>query len=346
MSSASGRPERPRAAPASVARERDLAAALRSALTRRRRLLDDPETDVCRLFNDRWDGVDGLVVERLGEVLIAQCHLGRLAVPDDALRDALATLAEAVGAPTVYRKLFPRDRTNRTAAIDAANRDPTPWIGPPAPAAFAVREHGLNFMVRPFDGFSTGLFLDHREQRRAIRRVATGKRVLDTFAYTGGFTVAAAAGGADHVITVDVSKRYLNWARENVSSNSVTECRHLWYCCDVFDGIRRLARAGLAADIIILDPPTFARLERPHRTFTLERDLHRLLVSAVGVLSPGGLLHLSANAENATPAWLKRALTAAALAAGRRVEWLDAPTPPADFAGDEACLKVLWARLR
>ncbi len=345
MSSASRRPERPRTQPTTAVHGKDLRAAVTSAVTRRRRLLDDPQTDVCRLFNGRWDGVDGLVVEKLGKVLIAQCHLGRLAVPDDALRDALTALAEAVGAPTVYRKLFPRDRTTRTPAIDAANRDPVPWIGSPAPAAFAVREHGLEFVVRPFDGFSTGLFLDHREQRRAIRQIASGKRVLDTFAYTGGFSVAAAVGGASDVITVDISKRYLNWARENFARNAVTNCRHICYCCDVFDAFRRLARAGSRVDVLILDPPTFARLDRPQRTFMLERDLHRLLVAAAGVLGPGGLLHLSANAEGATPAWLRRTLTDVALSVGRRLDWLEAPAPPADFAGDEACLRVLWARL-
>jgi 23S rRNA (cytosine1962-C5)-methyltransferase len=311
----------------------DLRSRLDAALARRESLLSDPTTNVGRMVNGPADHIPGLVIDRLGEVLIAQLYEGQLTASETALRDLCGHAATRLGAAAVYRKRFPRDRTGPRAAEQPEHRDPQPWIGTPSEPEIQVREAGVTFLVRPYDGFATGLYLDHRRRREDMRELAAGRRVLNAFAYTCGFTVAAGLGGATSTVSVDISKRHLEWGKRNLTANGLALDAHRFICSDLFDYYRRAQRQKQRFDLILLDPPTFARMRRPRRTFSLAADLERLIDGAVDLLDAEGRLHVSVNHRGTTPRKLQEALHGAASRRGRRYEILKSPPPPADCAG-------------
>jgi len=304
------------------------------ALARRQALLADSGSDVARLVDSAGDGLPGLVVEKLGPVLIAQLYDGQLAWPLDTVRALCGHLADRVQARAVYRKHFPRDRSVPRPDLERLHRDPQPWIGVPVDAELLVVENGARFLVHPYDGYATGLYLDHRVQRALVRELSAGRRVLNAFAYTCGFAVAAALGGAAATSNVDVSKRHLEWGKRNLAANGKSLAEHRFYCCDIFRYYERAERRGERFDLVILDPPTFARLERPRRVFQLERDLLPLVGGAVRLLAPRGCLLVSANRGALTRRRLLAIIAAGLNAVGRRrgaVHTLDAPS---DFRGE------------
>lgn len=323
----------------------DLRPRLDAALARRRSLLADPLTDVGRMVNGAADDLPGLVIERLGDVLIAQLRQGRLAVSESVVRELCALAASRLGARAVYRKVFPRDRTARHAGWEHVHHDPQPWIGVPTEPEIRVREAGVTFLVRPYDGYATGLYLDHRTHRTRVRTLAARRRVLNAFAYTCGFTVAAGLGGATATVSVDVSRRHLEWGKRNLSANGLALNTHRFICSDVFDYYRRAQRQGHSFDLIILDPPTFARIRRPHRTFRVSADLGRLMAGAVERLDAGGYLLVSVNHHGTSRCDLEEALRAAARNGGRRLGKVESLLLPADCAGGQIDGKSLIAMI-
>jgi len=181
---------------------------LEAALVRRLPCMTDPKTDSFRLLTGSVEGVKGLAVEKYGEVAVFQ-----LAEETPQLTKSLTSIArwymKTLDLKAVYVKRFVRDRT--AARADAADElhSPRPFAGTPVPEQIVVAENGLRFAVRPYDGFSVGLFLDHRENRKRIREMADGRDVLNLFAYTCGFSVAAASGRAGLTVSVDLSPKCL-----------------------------------------------------------------------------------------------------------------------------------------
>jgi len=315
------------------------------ALERRAALLAAPQTDVGRLFHAAADGLDGLVVERFGPLLVAQLHEGRLAAADTVARDLCAEVAQRLGCTAVYRKVFPLDRSAARLDLERLHRDRAPWIGTPAPPELVVREAGLRFLVRPYDGYATGLFLDHRAARACIRGLAAGRRVLNTFAYTCAFSVAAALGAAAETTSVDISRRSLEWGKRNLAANDVELERHRFICADVFDYYRRAMRQQRRFDLAILDPPTFARGREARGTFCLADDLDRLVAGAIDLVAPDGLVYLSVNHRGTPVQRLEQAVRTAARAQKRRWKRLDPPPLPEDFHGDPDYAKSVLVRI-
>lgn len=313
------------------------------ALAERRGLLADPECTAVRLFNGAGDGIAGLVIERLGPVLIAQLHEGRLAVLEEEARHLCAGAMSAVGAQAVYRKLFPRDRTHAGPRLEGLHRDPTPWLGAPTGPDVEVREAGLRMIARPHDGYSTGIFLEQRGSRAVVRQLAAGRTVLNTFAYTCGFSVAAAAGGALQTISVDVSKRYLEWGKQNFAANGLSLERHVFLRADTRDYLARAARQGRTFDLIVLDPPTFGR-EKGGPAFSFPVHAPEMAAAAVRLLAPGGHVLLATNHRGTTAAGLEAMLQQGAAAAQRRCRELRRIPLPEDFPGDEAYAQITLAR--
>ncbi len=313
------------------------------ALAARATLLADPHSDVCRVFNGVADGIDGLVIEKLGDVLIAQLHEGRLRLAEPEVRSLCAFARRRLGARAVYRKTFARDRAVARETLSGLHSDPTPWLGEPVEAEFPVRENGMRFLVRPYDGYSVGLFLEHRENRQRVRALAKGRTVLNAFAYTCAFSVGAALGGATATVSVDVSRKHLAWGKRNFAANGLGLRSHLFICSDIFEYYRRAEHQGRAFGLIILDPPTFARTKRPRRVFVLADDLERLVAGAVGLLSPGGYLLLATNHRGTSRRQLERTV---ALAAGTRpTEVVARPRLPRDYPGDSGYAKSILARV-
>lgn len=325
--------------------ESDALARVADALARRASLLAQPATTVGRMVHSAADGIAGLVIERLGPVLIAQLHEGQLQLSESAARDLCAHVAQTLGSEAVYRKVYPKDRSAVSAELERQHRDPSPWIGTPVPPELPVLEHGMTFLVRPYDGYLTGLFLDHRLSRLRVRQLAGGRRVLNAFAYTCGFTLAAVLGGARETVSVDISKKSLTWGRRNLEANGVALEPQRFICSDVLDYCRRAVRQGRRFDLILLDPPTFARQKGSRRTFVLERDLDRLVCGALTVLDPGGLVLLSVNQRDLSFARLEHVLVAAARAERRRCELRERLPLPEDFCGDQDYAKSVLARV-
>lgn len=161
-------------------------------------------------------------------------------------------------------------------------------------AEFVVQENGLKFIVNLSDYLDTGLFLDHRVTRRLVKEEAQGKTVLNLFAYTGSFSVYAAAGGASMVTTVDLSNTYLQWARRNMEGNGFTdEVCYRYVQADVKKYLKTLEPGRL--DIIIMDPPTFSNSQRMEDILDIQRDHAELIGDCLRGLQPGGILYFSTN---------------------------------------------------
>lgn len=322
-----------------MANSHTLESQLRRALTRRETLLSDAAVDAVRLFHGRADGLEGLVVEKWGSVLIAQLHQGLPGPTPAALRPHLEGWRERFGARAVYLKQFVRDRGGTPIEVRSAHRDATPWIGEPVEEEIAVCEGGLTFLIRPHDGFSVGLFLEHRENRRRIADLAAGRRVLNAFAYTCGFSVAAARGGAAAVSSIDLSKRYLEWGRRNFAANDLPTAAHRFYASDCFDFLKRARRQGLLFDLAILDPPTFSRRRRPAGVFELRAELPRLVAETVERIDRGGSLFLATNDRRIRPEMLEAAVRQAS--PHRRWTVAARLALPADFGGDPEYAKAI-----
>jgi 23S rRNA G2069 N7-methylase RlmK/C1962 C5-methylase RlmI len=167
-----------------------------------------------------------------------------------------------------------------------------------APVRVLVREGGLRFFVNMRDYIDTGLFLDQRETRALVRAAAGGKRVLNLFAYTGAFSLYALDGGAEEVVSVDISNTYLDWIEENHRANFPDKTNHKLIRADVPEYTRALLPESF--DIIILDPPTFSSGKAMRESFDVARDHGSLLARLFPVLKPGGALYFSANCARFT----------------------------------------------
>jgi 23S rRNA (cytosine1962-C5)-methyltransferase len=161
-------------------------------------------------------------------------------------------------------------------------------------ALLSVQEFGLLFLINPFDYLDTGLFLDHRITRQWVKKDALNKRVLNLFAYTGSFSVYAAAGDAVKVTTVDMSNTYLQWAEKNMHLNGFKSSKKYDYIReDILDWIPTVPTSSY--DLIILDPPTFSNSKKMLLTWDVQRDHVHLINQIRSILSPGGILYFSNN---------------------------------------------------
>ena len=182
---------------------------------------------------------------------------------------------------------------------DAGER---PWESRSSAGERVVTEAGLKFIVNLSDYLDTGLFLDHRITRSLVRDEARDKRVLNLFAYTGSFSVYAAAGGARSTTTVDLSNTYIDWARRNMELNGFGGGEHRFVKADTFKFLRdERLHLGERYDLAIVDPPTFSNSKNLRSTFDIERDHPRLINAVLDRLEPGGALYFSTNFRRFKP---------------------------------------------
>jgi 23S rRNA (cytosine1962-C5)-methyltransferase len=276
------------------------------------------DTDSLRLVDGAGDGVPGVFLET---------YAGRWLV--------------STSGPTLDRRLeawlAASGRTCYWKRLDQHQKEsPAHLGGPPVEVPFLIREHGVVFEVSFQSGYSQGIFLDQRDNRAELRAwLRPGMRVLNTFAYTGAFSVAAAVAGAE-TSTLDLSQPYLDWARRNFAHNRLDPAEHHFCKGDTFHWLRRFAKQGRRFDAVLLDPPTFSRDEKG-RVFRVEQDFGQLAALAAAVLAPGGRILCCCNFRGITPADFERRVVAALprpmVAHHRRM--------PPDFTGP-AYLKSMW----
>jgi 23S rRNA (cytosine1962-C5)-methyltransferase len=248
--------------------------------------------------------------------------------------------------------------TKRVQRATVPQASPQLVLGEPAPDVFAIRENGASFELSFKEGYSVGIFLDQRENRRRVLtnhaaadfplfpHGAAGAEVLNVFAYTCGFSVCAAKAGA-RATSLDLSRKYLDWGRRNFALNQLDPNAHDFIFGDAFDWFRRLAKKGRAYDLALLDPPTFSH-SKEAGTFQAEKDFGRLLDAALPLLKPGGVLFASTNAARLEPEIFLKTLAASVEAAGRKILRQHYVPQPPDFPvhrQEPAYLKTVWARV-
>jgi len=186
----------------------------------------------------------------------------------------------------------PRGYLARELVKKATDQKPAELLAGEEPGEIIAREGGLSYLVEPAGGYSSGLFLDQRCNRRWVERLGA-KRMLNLFAYTCSFTVCAAVSGAE-TCSVDAAKRVLGNGRRNLELNGIDPADgHRFLVDDATKVVPRLAKRGESFDLIVLDPPTFGRADG--RVFRIEKDLPGLVGGCFELLAPGGHLLVCAN---------------------------------------------------
>jgi len=189
---------------------------------------------------------------------------------------------------------------------------------------FIVDENKLKFIVNLSDYLDTGLFLDHRVTREIVRSEAKGKKVLNLFSYTGSFSVYIAAGDANEIVTVDLSKTYLGWAQRNMKLNEFTDpSKYKFIHADVLQYLHAIPENYF--DLVILDPPTFSNSKRMEDILDIQRDHVKLINDCLRVLKPGGKIYFSTN-------YKKFVLDAASIRSSL-IKDITKQTTPFDFEG-------------
>jgi 23S rRNA (cytosine1962-C5)-methyltransferase len=324
----------------------DFAADARQAL--RAALIDAGDSNACRLLHGASDGWPGWYLDRLDKVLLSQ-SAGELPA------EASAYLAVLPDVTAVYHKTLNR-QVRRTTPEEAS---PQLLHGDPLHEPFTILENGLRFEMSVGEGYSTGLFLDQRDNRRRLLtgHVAAGfplrdgaasgdSSVLNTFAYTCGFSVCAAQGGA-HTTSLDLSKKYLEWGRRNFRLNGLDPAQHDFIYGDVFDWLRRFNRKARKFDVIVLDPPTFSQ-SKAEGMFRVTQDYGRLVELAVPLLKPQGVLFAATNAADWSPEEFVASVVEAVQVSNRQILQQHYIPQPPDFPVSRAepgFLKSVWLRI-
>ncbi|MDB5295071.1 MAG: putative SAM-dependentmethyltransferase [Phycisphaerales bacterium] len=308
-----------------------------AALDLRRTLFVDGRTDGFRLFNGEGDGVPGLTCDLYAGHAV-------LKLDGDAPTgfwdvEAVADwLVERAGVADVFLK-FRSDAKTRGRAVRGA-----------APAeAVEFRENGFRFRANLVEGQKTGFFLDQRDNRARIGELAKGRSVLNLFAYTGGFSVYAGAGGATRVTSVDLAKPAVEDARRNWLLNGLPADLHDTVAADAFQFLEDARAAKRTWDLVIVDPPSFAPAERHVEKATA--SYQALFTSALRVLGPGGIIALSSCSSHVSSEMFFELAEAAVSKARRRAVVLGVYGQPADHPFPLACrelqyLKVLLLQVR
>lgn len=310
-----------------------------AAARKRTTLLADPRTDCCRLVHGEGDRLGGLCVDRYGEYALLHWF-------NQGVYHFRPSVLAALPALFPFRGVYEKRRFGPGGGYLPG---PDHVAGGRHPDRFTVRENGLCFRVDLGAGAMTGLFPDMRHPRKLLRdRWAGGRRVLNLFAYTGSFSVAARAGGATRVVSVDLARRTRQAHRDNLEANGMDPDAVEVVTGDVFAYLRTAGRRKELFDLVILDPPSFSRAGRS--VFRVGKDYGRLLAGVLEILAPGGLLLVATNAASLSRASLEQMLAGALEEAGRpgtiRDRFglpADFPVPPGDPEG--AYLKVLLAEV-
>ncbi len=282
---------------------------VRAAWDLRQELLDLTGTDSFRLLHGEGDGLAGVVVDLYAGFAVMKLYSAGLtpyrAMLVDALVQAVPDLLGVLGRDEVGRDDADDDEAPPSARV---------LFGQKPPETLSITERGAKFLVDPWRGQKTGFFLDQRENRYLIRSLSRGREVLNCFSFSGGFSVNAALGGAKSVFSVDQDEDAISLARENFVLNDLPADRYDFLAADVFELLASFKQEGRTFDLLILDPPAFAKSQKAvQAALDGYASLNR---QALSVLRPGGLLATASCSARVTPEAFLGAVKEAGFKAG------------------------------
>lgn len=289
----------------------------RKAKEKRNAYYQDDLTTAFRLFNQEGDGFGGLTVDLYGDYAVFSWY-------NSYVYQIRQTISEA------FRQVFP-DVLGAYEKIRFKGLDyeSAHVYGQEAPDFFTVLENGVLYQVFMNDGLMTGIFLDQHEVRGSlVDGLAMGKSLLNMFSYTAAFSVAAAMGGASQTTSVDLAKRSRELSQAHFQANGLSTDEHRFIVMDVFEYFKYAKRKNLTYDVIVLDPPSFARNKK--QTFSVAKDYHKLISQSLEILNPGGIIIASTNAANVSRQKFTEQIDKGF--AGRSYQILNKYGLPADFA--------------
>ena len=289
----------------------------RQAKEKRRAYYQDDLTTAFRLFNQEGDGFGGLTVDLYGDYAVFSWY-------NSYVYQIRQTISEA------FRQVFPEVLgAYEKIRFKGLDYESAHVYGQEAPEFFTVLENGVLYQVFMNDGLMTGIFLDQHEVRGSlVDGLAMGKSLLNMFSYTAAFSVAAAMGGASQTTSVDLAKRSRELSQAHFQANGISTDDHRFIVMDVFEYFKYAKRKGLTYDVIVLDPPSFARNKK--QTFSVAKDYHKLISQSLEILNPGGIIIASTNAANVSRQKFTEQIDKGF--AGRSYQILNKYGLPADFA--------------
>ena len=289
----------------------------RQAKEKRSAYYQDDLTTAFRLFNQEGDGFGGLTVDLYGDYAVFSWY-------NSYVYQIRQTISEA------FRQVFPEVLgTYEKIRFKGLDYESAHVYGQEAPDFFTVLENGVLYQVFMNDGLMTGIFLDQHEVRGSlVDGLAMGKSLLNMFSYTAAFSVAAAMGGASQTTSVDLAKRSRELSQAHFQANGISTDDHRFVVMDVFEYFKYAKRKGLTYDVIVLDPPSFARNKK--QTFSVAKDYHKLISKSLEILNPGGIIIASTNAANVSSQKFTEQIDKGF--AGRSYQILNKYGLPADFA--------------
>ncbi|EJG84181.1 TPA: class I SAM-dependent rRNA methyltransferase [Streptococcus pneumoniae] len=289
----------------------------RKAKEKRSAYYQDDLTTTYRLFNQEGDGFGGLTVDLYGDYAVFSWY-------NSYVYQIRQTISEA------FRQVFPEVLgAYEKIRFKGLDYESAHVYGQEAPDFFNVLENGVLYQVFMNDGLMTGIFLDQHEVRGSlVDGLAMGKSLLNMFSYTAAFSVAAAMGGASHTTSVDLAKRSRELSQAHFQANGLSTDEHRFIVMDVFEYFKYAKRKDLTYDVIVLDPPSFARNKK--QTFSVAKDYHKLISQSLEILNPGGIIIASTNAANVSRQKFTEQIDKGF--AGRSYQILNKYGLPADFA--------------
>ena len=289
----------------------------RQAKEKRSAYYQDELTTAFRLFNQEGDGFGGLTVDLYGDYAVFSWY-------NSYVYQIRQTISEA------FRQVFPEVLgAYEKIRFKGLDYESAHVYGQEAPDFFTVLENGVLYQVFMNDGLMTGIFLDQHEIRGSlVDGLAMGKSLLNMFSYTAAFSVAAAMGRASQTISVDLAKRSRELSQAHFQANGLSTDDHRFIVMDVFEYFKYAKRKGLTYDVIVLDPPSFARNKK--QTFSVAKDYHKLISQSLEILNPEGIIIASTNAANVSRQKFTEQIDKGF--AGRSYQILNKYGLPADFA--------------
>lgn len=311
---------------------------LRNAFSKRMKFYHSKDTTAFRVFNGEGDGIGGLTIDYFDEYYLITWYSKGMYVFKDNIIKAIKALVSFDG---IYEK---KRFEENGMVVD----EDSYMCGRKAPEPLIVKENGVNFAIYLNDGAMVGVFLDQKEVRKSIKeKYSKNKRILNTFSYTGAFSMAAAKGGAI-TTSVDLASRSLEKTTENFKINNIDPEKHEIIVEDIFLYFKRAKKEALKFDVVILDPPSFATSK--DNRFSAAKDYKDLMKSAIEITEDEGLIVASTNCATFNMNKFKKFIDDAFNELHKNYEILEEHSLPEDFTVTEKFpegnyLKVVFVRL-